>query len=504
MKNILSLISLCFVVVFTGCKSSTLLNEERLRGNLDDQVLSVVEKYRDEIPTMMTSNDIPALTVTIVDREGIVWSGGYGVSNRPRGIKTSLRTLFSIQSNSKTFAALAVMIAVQEGLLDLDVPISTYIPKFKVNSCYEDEPQNRITLRHLLNHTSGLAHEAPVGNNIDASYPSFEAHIKSIEDTWLRGKVGEHYFYSNLGIDLAVWILQEVSKESYSAYLKEHVLIPLGLTESLVDPEALAKNQNIALGFVSPFVKPGFVSIPMLGAGGVYSNATDIGKLMQFFLNGGMIDGKVVLKSEYINEMYTPTLASGSYGLGIDRIDENGTFSLNHNGKGFGFNATMKWYPDFGIGCCVMTNEMGNDDPHIVLCDNILSDLIRSELYDKNRIKSTFNDPIDYRKHDSLVEPSAGAELHSSFKPKWSKYIGTYALIPNGYEFKWYAKLAFKLGYTPEFLKFPVYEKDGKLWLGRQPISEYSEGLFFNPWGQCLDLQSEAMTWRNMKVRKID
>ena len=502
MKNILSLTLLCLVIVLTGCKSSLLLNEEKQRENLDNQVLSVVEKYRDEIPTMMASNDIPALAVTIVDRDGIVWSGGYGISNKRSGTKTNLKTLFSIQSNSKTFATLAVMVAVQEGLLDLDVPISTYIPNFRVNSCYENEPQNRITLRHLLNHTSGLAHEAPVGNNIDASCPSFEAHIESIEDTWLRGKVGEHYFYSNLGIDLAVWILQEVSNEPYSNYLNEHVLIPLELTESLVDPEALAKNQNIALGFVSPFVKPGFVSIPMLGAGGVYSNVTDIGKLMRFFLNRGMTDGKTVLDSKYIDEMYTPTLASGSYGLGIDRIEENGTFSLNHNGKGFGFNATMKWYPDFGIGCCVMTNEMGNNGSHIVLCDNILSDLINTEFYDENRIKSTFNDPIDYRKSDSNLGTSA--ELHSSFKAEWSKYIGTYALIPNGYEFKWYAKLAFELGYTPAFLEFPVYEKDGKLWLGGQPISEYSEGLFFNPWGQCLDLRSDAMTWRNMKVKKID
>ena len=502
MKKFLNLHLFFVILALAGCNSSPLLNKEERRENLDTQVLQIIEQHRADIPTIMASNDISALAIAVVDKEGVIWSGGYGISNPGKGTETTPHTLFSIQSNSKTFAALSVMFAVQEGLLDLDAPITTYLPNFKIGSCYERDPQNRITLRHLLNHTSGLAHEAPVGNNIDARCPSFEAHIQSIEDTWLRGKVGEHYFYSNLGIDLAVWILQEVSKESYSDYLSKHVFIPLELTESLVDPEIIADNPDTAVGVVSPFVKPSFVAIPMIGAGGIYSSATDVGKLIRFFLNDGVSNGKSLLEDHYIDEMYTPTLASGSYGLGIDRIAENETYSLNHNGKGFGFNSTMKWYPEYGIGCCVMTNHMGDDNQHIMLCDEILSKLIETDFYRKRKESTSFNEPTEYSRFEQ--EAYELNSLDSTFKPEWRKYVGTYALIPDGYPFKWYATLIFKLGYTPPFLKLPVYEKDEKLWVGRQPLSKYTEGLFFNPYGQCLDLRTDHMTWRNMKMKKID
>ncbi len=506
MKKTFCLLLCLSLLVFAGCNSSSRLNKEELRKDIDPNVAQVIERHRESIAPLMKSNDIPGLAIAIVDREGVLWSGGFGISNSKNKSKTTPDTLFSIQSNSKTIAALAVMFAVQEGMLDLDVPISTYLPDFKINSCYEREAQNRITLRHLLNHTSGLAHEAPVGNNIDASFPSFEAHIKSIEETWLRGKVGEHYYYSNLGIDLAVWILQEVSKESYSDYLNHHVFNPLGLTDSLVDPNKIAEKSDTAIGHINSFVKPGFVRIPMLGAGGIYSSAMDVGKLIQFFLNKGEVGGKQKLKSRFIDEIYTPTLASGSYGMGIDRIAENETFSLSHNGMGFGFKSTVKWYPDYGIGCCVMTNNMGDliggDNQHIVLCDQFLSDLIETEFYREKRTKNTFFDPIAYTLGDRQM--GEGPELHSTFKTEWRKYVGTYALVLNGYEFKWYAKLAFRLGYTPAFLKLPVYEKDGELWVGRQPLFEHSEGLFFNPYGQCLDFRSDQMTWRNMKMKKIN
>lgn len=99
--------------------------------------------------------------------------------------------------------AVAIMLAVQRGLLDLDAPITTYVPRFVVRSRFESNPQDRITLRLLLCHRAGFTHEAPIGNNYDPDFPSFEAHVQSISDTWLRFPVGERYRYSNLGVDLA-------------------------------------------------------------------------------------------------------------------------------------------------------------------------------------------------------------------------------------------------------------------------------------------------------------
>ncbi len=104
--------------------------------------------------------------------------------------------------------AAAIMLAVQRGLLDLDKPIAAYLPDFTVNSRFEAKPQAKMTLRHLLSHRAGFTHEAPIGNNDDLSFPSFEAHVRSISDTWLRFPVGDRFRYSNLGVDLAGFILQ--------------------------------------------------------------------------------------------------------------------------------------------------------------------------------------------------------------------------------------------------------------------------------------------------------
>jgi CubicO group peptidase (beta-lactamase class C family) len=80
--------------------------------------------------------------------------------------------LFSVQSVSKNFTAAAVLLAVLEGLLDLDRPISEYLPSFTVNSRFEEHPEKKMTLRLLLSHRAGFTHEAPVGNNYDGDSTS--------------------------------------------------------------------------------------------------------------------------------------------------------------------------------------------------------------------------------------------------------------------------------------------------------------------------------------------
>ena len=99
-------------------------------------------------------------------------------------------TIFSVQSMSKMFTATAVMQAVAAGRLDLDEPITTYLPGFTVHSAFEEHPERKITLRMLLSHTAGFTHEAPVGNNNELEPGDFDAHVRSISDTWLRFPVG--------------------------------------------------------------------------------------------------------------------------------------------------------------------------------------------------------------------------------------------------------------------------------------------------------------------------
>ena len=97
---------------------------------------------------------------------------------------------------------------------------------------FEAHPERRITLRHLLSHTAGFTHEAPNGNSFAIGKGTFESHCRSISDTWLRFPVGHHFEYSNLGVDLAGYILQRVSGLPFHAYLRRELFAPLGLTRT--------------------------------------------------------------------------------------------------------------------------------------------------------------------------------------------------------------------------------------------------------------------------------
>ena len=169
----------------------------------DDAAATVVARYRERIPELMAEQGIPGLAVALVDKDRTVWLAGFGRLDGRGSAPVNADTIFSVQSMSKLFTATAVMQAVAAGRLDLDEPITTYLPGFTVHSAFEEHPERKITLRMLLSHTAGFTHEAPVGNNNELDPGDFDAHVRSISQTWLRFPVGTGLAYSNLGIDLA-------------------------------------------------------------------------------------------------------------------------------------------------------------------------------------------------------------------------------------------------------------------------------------------------------------
>lgn len=123
---------------------------------------------------------------------------------------------------SKLITATSVMVAVQEGLVELDAPITKYLPGFAMNSRYQAHLERLIALRRLLQHTAGMPGEAPLGNHFEPSPEvSFEAHVKSLYGTWLVYPVGRGFQVSHASSDLAACVIQAASGQSYEAYLKE-------------------------------------------------------------------------------------------------------------------------------------------------------------------------------------------------------------------------------------------------------------------------------------------
>jgi CubicO group peptidase (beta-lactamase class C family) len=256
--------------------------------------------------------------------------------------------MFGVQSCSKMYTGTAVMLAAQAGLVELDVPVPRYLPEFRVNSSFEENPERLITLRHLLGHTAGFTHEAPVGSNYLVGRESYEAHCRSISDTWLRFPVGQRYEYSNLGIDLAAYILQRRSGMPFHEFVRRELFAPLGLERTTFDAKVVSRDPGRAIGHSKGYSRLP-VRVPMVAAGGLYTSVDDACRYLQFHLR----DGESLLSPELLHEMY----AGQEYGLGTALRQVSGVPVRGHGGGGFGFLADLYWAPDAGIGVVVLTNS---------------------------------------------------------------------------------------------------------------------------------------------------
>ncbi len=323
---------------------------------------AIIARERSFIIDTMSRGKVEGAAICFIHEGTPVWVEGFGVTDRPSGRPVAPDTIFSIQSTSKNLTAVAILIAVQEGILDLDEPILTYIPGFSVQSRFELLPQTKMTLRLLLSHRAGFTHEAPVGNNYDPGSADFESHIRSIGATWLRFPVGERYRYANLGYDLAGWILQVRSGVSFADWLEAKLFQPLGMADSTVAQNVYARRDNRALGHAS-----GHETVPrntpLIPSGGVWTSARDMAAYAQFHLNRGKAHGRALLREDLWDEMHGFALG-GDYGLGVIRSElrygDTPLRLLSHKGGGFGFGSVFAYCPEAGLAWVALFNRQAS------------------------------------------------------------------------------------------------------------------------------------------------
>ena len=481
---------------------------EYIRPGLSQEWHALFAESGQSISEGMTKDKIPGLSIALVDREDLVWSAGFGYTDYDLKTPVTPDTMFSIQSMSKTFTATLVMFAVQEGLVDLDKSITEYLPDFKVKSRFEENPQDKMTLRHLLSHTAGFVHEAPVGNNYERKFPSFEAHIRSISDTWLKFPVGVKYSYSNLGIDLAAYILQIRSGRSFAEYMKARLFDPLDMPNSSVDMEFIRQHPNRAIGH-TPHIERETLEMPMIGAGGVYTSARDLARFVQFHLNWGEVKGHSVLNKKLIESMSTssPGLCIGvnpHHSVSAERypsVDVNDTncCQLAHGGGGFGFLSSMSWYPEYGTGLLILTNSTNHNRQWEAL-KRLSDELMVKKLIDRkySAENQAWKNIITENKYSSEYQ-KPDSDTFTRYKPEWKKYTGTYKYITD-WNFYTYARVALALGYPGPQVK--VYKENGFLEANGDRLDEHIPGVFFTDDGDCLDFSGPSPLWKGRRIKK--
>jgi hypothetical protein len=205
--------------------------------------------------------------------------------------------------------------------------------------------------------------------------------------------------------------------------------------------------------------------------------------------------------------MYTSSAVSPGTGLGIGIHEKHDTYYLTHDGGGFGFSTTMKWYPEHGIGCIVLTNGISEKTPESQspkIAHEILDGLIADRVVAK--VASDAIAPADelIGKDAKLTELPEPGRVHTPtpYKSEWSRYRGTYRFIAKGYKLDSVVRALLALGYCHPAIKLTVVKRNGYLCIGDEELEEHQPGLFFTPSGEALDLRGPVPTWRNIKMDK--
>jgi len=327
------------------------------------------------------SGNPPGLSVIVVKDEQILYNNAFGYADKPHGIKATPDTIYHWWSMTKIPTAIAIMQLHEQGKLELDDAVTMYLPWFNV--IYPSNGGSVITLRHLLQHTSGLPDTIPAmigwvhyDNGTRDQTEIVKKHMPEFNE--LKFNPGEKAVYSNFNYMVLGAVIESVSEQSYEAYIAQHILEPLGMSNTgfVYSPE-MAKHEAAGtlpvVHFYTPLLPtlldPGVlirerqgkllwldrVYIDATPSTGLIGSAPDVARLMMAYLNRGILGGNLILSPESVSTLRETKPIDG-HGLGWWIGESNGERYLEHMGGGPGFATTMRLYPDLGLGIVILAN----------------------------------------------------------------------------------------------------------------------------------------------------
>jgi CubicO group peptidase (beta-lactamase class C family) len=317
------------------------------------------------VTEQMKRLNIPGAALVIVEGDQIVHQRGFGQA-RPGGEAPTPQTPFFIGSTAKSFTALAVMQLVEAGKVELDAPVQRYLPWFRVANA---QASAQITVRHLLNQTSGLP-LLPSWEQLadfDDLPNAAERQSRALAGQALSHPVGTAFEYSNSNFNLLGLIIEATSREPYADYIQNHIFDPLEMSHSYTS-KAAAKQDGLAMGHQSWFGMP--IAMPDLpvpqgsiASGQLISSAEDMGHYLIAYLNGGCYGDQQILSPEGIAELHHPAVevkllsdAPGWYGMGWYIEGQGPTRSISHSGLVPDFFAYITLLPEQKKGAVLLVN----------------------------------------------------------------------------------------------------------------------------------------------------
>lgn len=311
----------------------------------------------------MKLQSLPGLALAVTQGDQVLYVKGYGVDGH--GQPVTPQTEFFIASVSKSFTALAVMQLVEAGSIDLDEPVQKYLPEFTLA---DPTVASQITIRQLLNHTSGLS-EPGFPDMVLPVPQTIAERVTSLRSARPVARPGTEYHYFSPNYGTLARVVEVVSGVSFSRYMQDHVFAPLAMTNtfSVTTTSEVANSaegkqaaRHLAKGHLVIFGIPTIypeVDGYLGGSGGVISTAEDLAHYLILQANGGRYNHQVLVSPVSIDLMHTPPKdIQTTYAMGWTASIQNGRRVLEHNGILSTYSADMVLLPEEGVGIALLYN----------------------------------------------------------------------------------------------------------------------------------------------------
>ena len=346
-----------------------------------------IGRFEETIQAELDRGLLTGVSVALVDDQRTVFAGGFGLADKRTGRQASADTVYRAGSISKLFTALAAAQLVERGLIDLDAPVSEYLPDFRIVVPFENCPP--ITLRQLMCHRSGLIRESPLGGYLDDSQPTIAATVTSVAPCVLVHRPDTVTKYSNLGVTVVGQAVARVADVPFETYQQEQLIGPMGIkSTSFILDERLEERLSTSYMRVADG-RDGFFTIEspvfQLGtipAGNLYTTAEDLARLLSVLFADGLAGDRRIVRSDTLQQMFTPQLTGEAegFGLGFNVTRFRGRRRVGHSGAVYGFSSTVAGLVQEKLGVVVLANEDITSGPVRKLADAALDLLLEAKL----------------------------------------------------------------------------------------------------------------------------
>ena len=362
---LISLVVLLFNLTNVFAQTSPPATEKDFTTAYDASVRQTIAKFP----------DLPSIVIVVIKDDKPIFLRAYGMADKEAGIKADTDTLYYTGSSTKSFTALAAAMLDKEGKIKFSDAVTKYTPGIR----FKNEIPDKITIQHLLTHTSGLRNSALVNRlaftgQIDQS----EIDLVFAGGTTFNETNFGKYNYTNLGYNIYGLALHYHLKKKWQDLLQERIFTPAGLQHTTASVStARARKYKIAAPYVidTDAVNAGKMVRSQLektdenmqSAGGIFMSISDLGRWLNLNMNSGKLGGKQVIPEDLIRNVHTgytkstrnepPFSGDGEYGLGWQIGKYRNEKVIYHHGGYPGYRSHVSFMPDKKVAVGVMVNN---------------------------------------------------------------------------------------------------------------------------------------------------